>query len=181
MDGQELWEIIEGLQANDLLQYTHLLTGYIASVSFLETVAKFIKALRQKNPDLIYSNAPATVYVPPASHVNSMSELMKLYSHPAVCDPVMGDDNRLYVSKDLVPAYRDQIVSLATVLTPNQYEAELLTGIKINSKASALAACQALHHNGVATVVRLYPAADSCLIQSASMQPVEPTLSYSRE
>lgn len=67
----------------------------------------------------------------------------------------MGDDERLYVSKDLVPAYRDQIVPLATVLTPNQYEAELLTGTKIDSKGSAMAACQALHQRGVATVVRL--------------------------
>ena len=90
---------------------------------------------------------------------------MKIYSHPAVCDPVMGDDGRLYVSKDLVPAYRDQLISLATVLTPNQYEAELLTGTKINSKASALAACQALHQRGVATVVRLHVAADCCMLQ----------------
>lgn len=93
---------------------------------------------------------------------------MKLYSHPAVCDPVMGDDDRLYVSKDLVPAYRDQIISLATVLTPNQYEAELLTGTKIDSKASALAACQALHQSGVATVVRLYVAAKCRLLQNCS-------------
>ena len=82
--------------------------------------------------------------------------LTKVYSPCAVCDPVMGDDERLYVSKDLVPAYRDQIVPLATVLTPNQYEAELLTGTKIDSKASAVAACQALHQSGVATVVRPY-------------------------
>lgn len=89
---------------------------------------------------------------------------MKLYSRSAVCDPVMGDDDRLYVSEDLVPAYRDQIISLATVLTPNQYEAELLTGTKIDSKASALAACQSLHKSGVATVVRLYVTADCCLL-----------------
>ena len=66
----------------------------------------------------------------------------------------MGDDNRLYVTKELVPAYKDQIMSLANVLTPNQFEAELLTGIKIDSKKSALQACQALHDQGVATVVR---------------------------
>ena len=66
----------------------------------------------------------------------------------------MGDNSQLYVGKELVPAYRDQIISLATVLTPNQYEAELLTGVKINSKQSALQACQALHDRGVATVVR---------------------------
>lgn len=67
----------------------------------------------------------------------------------------MGDNGELYVSKELVPAYRDQIISLATVLTPNQYEAEVLTGIKIDSKKSALQACQALHDRGVATVVRV--------------------------
>lgn len=78
----------------------------------------------------------------------------KAYSHPAVCDPVMGDDDRLYVSGDLVAAYKDHIVPLATLLTPNQHEAELLTGTKIDSQAAAVAACQALHQRGIATVVR---------------------------
>ncbi len=72
----------------------------------------------------------------------------------AVCDPVMGDNNQLYVAEELIPAYKNQIISLATVLTPNQYEAELLTGIKTDSKKAALQACQALHDRGVATVVR---------------------------
>jgi len=27
LDGQQLWDLIEGLSANDLLFYTHLLTG----------------------------------------------------------------------------------------------------------------------------------------------------------
>ena len=67
----------------------------------------------------------------------------------------MGDDGRLYVAEDLVPAYRDQIISLASVLTPNQFEAELLTGITIDSKSSALQACQSLHKRGIATTVSL--------------------------
>ena len=54
MDGEGLWEIIEGLQENDLLHYTHLLTGYIGSVSFLETIVRIVKALREENPDLVY-------------------------------------------------------------------------------------------------------------------------------
>ena len=69
----------------------------------------------------------------------------------------MGDNGKLYVSQDLVPAYKDLVTSLATVITPNQFEAELLTGIKIDSKASALAACQILHDRGIATVVRGIP------------------------
>lgn len=31
LDGEQLWTLIEGLEANELLNYTHLLTG----VSFL--------------------------------------------------------------------------------------------------------------------------------------------------
>jgi hypothetical protein len=29
LNGQQLWDLIEGLEANDLLYYTHLLTGTI--------------------------------------------------------------------------------------------------------------------------------------------------------
>lgn len=63
MNGQELWEVIEGLQESHLLQYTHLLTGYIGSVSFLETVVKIVKALREKNPDLVYGIDPLLLQI----------------------------------------------------------------------------------------------------------------------
>lgn len=56
MSGDDLWNLIDGLDTNDLLQYTHLLTGYMASVSFLETIARVVKRLRTANPDLIYGN-----------------------------------------------------------------------------------------------------------------------------
>ena len=160
MNGNQLWSLVQGLQESDLMQYTHLLTGYIGSVSFLETVVKIVSLLRDRNPDLIYGEM---VYL--ICHAASCGDLSltpclpqtdsEMYGLSAVCDPVMGDNGSLYVSKELVPAYKDQIISLATVLTPNQYEAEVLTGIKIDSKRSALHACQALHDRGVATVVRV--------------------------
>ena len=56
--GDELWDLVEGMHTNDLLQYTHLLTGYIGSVSFLETIVKVVKRLRETNPDLIYGKQP---------------------------------------------------------------------------------------------------------------------------
>lgn len=31
LDGEQLWALIEGLEANDLLHYTHLLTGLVFS------------------------------------------------------------------------------------------------------------------------------------------------------
>lgn len=125
MDGEQLWQLVEGLEANGLCgQYTHLLTGYIGSLSVLQTIVKVAEKLRQYQPDLVY-----------------------------VCDPVMGDDGRLYVRPEMPPAFQDLLVPLASVLTPNQFEAEQLTGQRIGSEADALAACAALHARGPHTVV----------------------------
>ncbi|KAK3249284.1 hypothetical protein CYMTET_41274 [Cymbomonas tetramitiformis] len=123
MNGDQLWALIEGLEANDLMQYTHILTGYIGSVSFLQTIVRVVSKLREYNPNLVY-----------------------------VCDPVMGDQGKLYVPKDLVPAF-SQVVAGASLLTPNQFEAELLTGMKIRTTADALEACRLLHDQGPQSVV----------------------------
>ena len=50
---------------------------------------------------------------------------------------------------------RDEIVPVASIMTPNQYEAELLVGFPVKSEEDALRACQALHKRGPHTVVRL--------------------------
>ncbi|KAI7837973.1 hypothetical protein COHA_008276 [Chlorella ohadii] len=124
MSGEGLWRLVEGLEANGLVRHTHLLTGYIGSLSILQTVVRVAQKLREHNPDLVY-----------------------------VCDPVMGDDGRLYVRPDIPAAFRDLIVPLASIMTPNQYEAEQLTGLSIRSEEDALAACAQLHQRGPPTVV----------------------------
>eukprot|EP00050_Salpingoeca_kvevrii_P001452 m.169944 g.169944 ORF g.169944 m.169944 type:complete len:296 (-) comp10375_c0_seq2:3516-4403(-) len=120
----ELWSIFCGLEANDLLQYTHLLTGYVGSAEFLSTVVRIVRRMREINPDLIY-----------------------------VCDPVMGDDGKLYVPEDLVPIFRDELTPLANIITPNQFELELLTGLPTDDRASAYRAIDALHTRGIPTVI----------------------------
>jgi len=125
LDAEQLGQLFDGLVLNGLhKKYTHLLTGYIGSTSFLEKVAEVVKVLKEANPSLLY-----------------------------VCDPVMGDNGKLYVTPDLLPIYQDTILPLADVVTPNQFEAELLTGMKITDKNSALDAMDALHDKGVKTVV----------------------------
>ncbi|KAG5400255.1 hypothetical protein IGI04_014862 [Brassica rapa subsp. trilocularis] len=124
LNGEQLWELIEGLEANDLLFYTHLLTGYIGSVSFLNTILEVINKLRSVNPNLTY-----------------------------VCDPVMGDEGKLYVPEELVHVYREKVVPLASMLTPNQFEAEKLTGLRINSEEDGREACAILHAAGPSKVV----------------------------
>ncbi|KAJ4770319.1 Pyridoxal kinase [Rhynchospora pubera] len=124
LNGDQLWDLIEGLAANDLLYYTHLLTGYIGSASFLSTVLKVVNRLRSINPNLVY-----------------------------VCDPVMGDEGKLYVPQDLVSLYREKVVPVASMLTPNQFEVELLTGMRVTSEKDGLEACNILHAAGPTKVV----------------------------
>ncbi|KAK4564936.1 hypothetical protein RGQ29_006828 [Quercus rubra] len=124
LNGQQLWELIEGLEANNLLYYTHLLTGYIGSVSFLNTILEVVNKLRSINPKLIY-----------------------------VCDPVLGDEGKLYVPLELVSVYCEKVVPVASMLTPNQFEAEQLTGFRIGSGRDGREACNILHAAGPSKVV----------------------------
>ena len=48
----------------------------------------------------------------------------------------------------------DALAAPRSVVTPNSFEAELLTGRHVSDTASALAACDALHDMGPHTVVR---------------------------
>ena len=125
LGGEELWSLVAGLDANGLAaSYSHLLTGYIGSATFLRTVIRLVGLLRERcGRDLVY-----------------------------VCDPVLGDHGKLYVPEELVAIYRAEVVPLATLLTPNQFECELLTGVSVASEADAVRACDALHGRGVPLV-----------------------------
>lgn len=46
-----------GLAENELDFYSHLLTGYVGSASFLKKIAQLVPSLKQKNPNLIYGRA----------------------------------------------------------------------------------------------------------------------------
>jgi hydroxymethylpyrimidine/phosphomethylpyrimidine kinase len=63
----------------------------------------------------------------------------------------------MYVPEDLVHAYKRHIIPNANLLTPNQFELQLLTGRTISTLSEGVAACQLLHEQGVQTVVRFGP------------------------
>ncbi|KAL7733786.1 hypothetical protein ACLKA6_011509 [Drosophila palustris] len=122
---KELATIFDGLQENELLcQYSHLLTGYIGNPLFLRQVGVILKEIRKANPNLIY-----------------------------VCDPVMGDNGSMYVPEELLPVYRDEIIPLADIITPNQFEVELLTGKQVRSEAAVWEAMDWFHESKIKTVV----------------------------
>jgi len=55
LGGDELASLFEGLKMNDLEgNYTHLLTGYIGSETFLQNILNIYDRLVERNPNLIY-------------------------------------------------------------------------------------------------------------------------------
>lgn len=121
LTGEDLRDLVEGLEGSKVLTHTHLLTGFIGTPSFLREVAHLLDKL-------------------PSS--------CKYF-----CDPVMGDNGVLYVSADLVDVYRNEILPRASVLTPNQFEAEKLTQMTITNMQDAFDACDCLHKMGPQTIV----------------------------
>ncbi|XP_053310929.1 pyridoxal kinase isoform X2 [Spea bombifrons] len=113
LNAEELQEIYEGLKLNQVTRYDYVLTGYTRDSSFLARVVDIVQELKQKNPQLVYA-----------------------------CDPVLGDkwngEGSMYVPEELLPVYKDLVVPVADIITPNQFEAELLTGRKIHTQEDAV-------------------------------------------
>ncbi|SBT38525.1 pyridoxal kinase, putative (PDXK) [Plasmodium ovale wallikeri] len=65
-----------------------------------------------------------------------------------MCDPVMGDHGRLYVDSDVVGVYKN-FISHVDIITPNQFELELLCDIKICTEKDVIACLTHLLNKGV--------------------------------
>ncbi|ODV97197.1 hypothetical protein PACTADRAFT_48947 [Pachysolen tannophilus NRRL Y-2460] len=107
---EQIRDIYKGLIANEY-EYNVLLTGYIADFKSLETVndicIDYIKYHHDKfkNGDCLW-----------------------------VLDPVLGDNGKLYVSKEIIPKYIEMLnQGYINLITPNQFEMEVLTNTKINT------------------------------------------------
>jgi hydroxymethylpyrimidine kinase/phosphomethylpyrimidine kinase len=71
-----------------------------------------------------------------------------------VVDPVMvAKSGHRLMRKDALKALRDELLPLATVLTPNLPEAEVLTGLKISGPEEMRRAAEAIHRLGPAHVL----------------------------
>uniref|UniRef100_A0A674F648 Pyridoxal kinase n=1 Tax=Salmo trutta TaxID=8032 RepID=A0A674F648_SALTR len=100
LTADELNVLYEGIKLNNVNHYDYVLTGYTRDTSFLETVVDIVQELKRLNPKLVY-----------------------------VCDPVMGDQGSMYVPENILPVYRDKVVAVADILTPNQFEADCYVNV----------------------------------------------------
>uniref|UniRef100_A0A671VNG9 pyridoxal kinase n=1 Tax=Sparus aurata TaxID=8175 RepID=A0A671VNG9_SPAAU len=96
LTADELHVLYEGIKLNNVHQYDYVLTGYTRDTSFLEMVVDIVQELKRANPNLVY-----------------------------VCDPVLGDHGSMYVPQNLYPVYKNKVVPVADIITPNQFEADL--------------------------------------------------------
>ncbi len=67
-----------------------------------------------------------------------------------LCDPVIGN-NTCYVKPEVLDFFKTQL--LADIITPNQYEASLLSGIALHDMASVKKAAEFFHRRGINIVV----------------------------
>ena len=70
-----------------------------------------------------------------------------------VCDPVMGDNGRIYVDGDIVSFYTNRAMNIADIILPNAFEASLLTGISVTNVSTAVQAIQSLRNRGPSIII----------------------------
>lgn len=99
-----------------------ILTGYLGDPSQAASIAKLINAVKAKTPDALY-----------------------------VCDPVIGDLGGLYVPEATASAIKDELLPLADITTPNQYELAWLSGQVITDNQCIIDASKTLGPKTVLT------------------------------
>lgn len=114
-------EIVLGLSERSVLEKCDaLLTGYMGSVELGAQMIESISKLKSVNPKAVYC-----------------------------LDPVMGDVGRGFFVKPGIPEFfKNSLLPLADIMTPNHFELEYLAGEKITNTAQAVDACRALIARG---------------------------------
>jgi pyridoxine kinase len=119
-------ELAAGLEDRKVLgQCKALLSGYMGDAAIGAAVMNALRLVRQAAPGALYC-----------------------------CDPVMGDVGRgFYVKPDIPAIFREKLVPLADIVTPNQFELEALTGMKTAGIENAEAAIGKIHAMGPKVVL----------------------------
>lgn len=125
-DGGMIDEVMEGIAERGVLpNCTGVLSGYMGSADIGHAILSAVERVRASNPKAVYC-----------------------------CDPVMGDVGRGVFVRPGIPEFmREQAVPAADIVTPNQFELELLTDIEIRTIADAHRAVEALRDAGPKVVL----------------------------
>jgi pyridoxine kinase len=141
LEAKVIEELIEGLQNLHFLERIDaLLTGYLGDAPTVPLVIAALEAAQASKPGIVFA-----------------------------CDPVMGDDGALYVSKALAEAIDRELVPRADILFPNIFELQHLSGLPVNGSDDARRAMERLRKkaNGALVVATGIPDAGNMLTSLA--------------
>lgn len=113
--------ILDGIEARGVYpRIRAVLSGYLGDPGLGQIVTETVHKLKTIDPGLIYC-----------------------------CDPVMGDTGRGFFVKAGIPEFFKETASAsATIMTPNQFELNHLSGMTIETLDDAITACQKLLKSG---------------------------------
>ena len=119
-------QLVAGLEDRGVLKNCNaVLSGYLGSGETGKLIAQIVKKVRAIRPDAVYC-----------------------------CDPVMGDEGRgFYVKPEIPDIIKNDLIPLADIVCPNQFELQALTGINIENADDALKAVNILHETGPSIVL----------------------------
>ncbi|WP_375453964.1 pyridoxal kinase PdxY [uncultured Methylobacterium sp.] len=145
-DGPAIEELVTGLDERGVLGCCDaVLSGYMGSADIGTAILKAVAAVRAANPNALYA-----------------------------CDPVIGDTGRgIYVRPGIAAFMAECAVPAADILTPNQFELDLLAGRATGTLSEAKRAVAALHARGPRVVLVTSLATDATPADAIDMLAAE--------
>ncbi|MBB6462555.1 pyridoxal kinase [Flammeovirga kamogawensis] len=121
-----LKDILEGVFYNiPKTDCDAILAGYLGSKGTGEVVYDIVRDIKDENPNAIFC-----------------------------CDTVMGDKEAgFYIAEDVPPLYKDKIITIADIITPNQFEAEFLSNSTIKTLEDAKKVAKSLFEQGPTYII----------------------------
>ncbi|MCX7025403.1 MAG: pyridoxal kinase PdxY [Spirochaetes bacterium] len=119
--GSHIDNVFSGIAERGVLSScSAVLSGYMGDSSTGDAVLRAVRAVKEANPRALYC-----------------------------CDPVMGDYGRGFFVREGIPEFmRKSAMPQADIITPNQFEAEALSGVRMLDDDDARRAAGALHALG---------------------------------
>lgn len=126
MTPDQVAEVVHGIDERGVLATADaVLSGYQGAAQMGAAILAAVQLTRSRNPDVIYC-----------------------------CDPVMGDVDRGFYAAPGIPEFiRDHVVPQATIMSPNLFELEFLTGRKASTIDDVVQAASELRSRGPRTVL----------------------------
>ncbi|HEX2508962.1 MAG TPA: pyridoxal kinase PdxY [Microvirga sp.] len=125
-DGPAIEELVDGIAERGVLpRCDGVLSGYMGSADIGNAILSAVRRVRAANPEALYC-----------------------------CDPVIGDVGRGVFVRPGIPEFmREQAVPAADIITPNQFELELLSGMAAGTLPALKEAASAVHRLGPKVVL----------------------------